>query len=55
MNIICLILAALCFLIGALRGFYAPRTPPTIVSRMGWTDFGFFFVTLAYLVPRLPL
>lgn len=52
MNLICVILAALCFLIGALRGYATPRDPPTMIQRIGWTDAGFFFVTLAFLVPK---
>lgn len=50
MNLICLILAAVCFLIGALRGFATPRTPPTMVSRVEWACAGFFFVTLAAIL-----
>jgi threonine/homoserine/homoserine lactone efflux protein len=43
------ILAALCFLIGALRNIAQTPGSPRFVDRIDWLCGGLFFLTLAYL------
>jgi hypothetical protein len=43
MNLVCLVLAFVCFLLG---GLLVP------VSRVNWTDLGFAFVVLSLIFPR---